>query len=160
MTPRTAVQQTPLSFTLSRGLLKFIESVMLSNHLILAAHFSSCSQSFPASGSFPVSWLFTSSSQNITAEATVLPVNIQGWFLLGLTGLICCSPRDSQESSLAPQFKNPMDSMKKALSIPDAKCQLPTAGVPRTLPVWVPGLKDSRCSMLREEEMACLSVPN
>ena len=116
-------------------LLKFIDSVMLCNHLILAAHFSFCPQSFPASGSFPVSWLFTSSSQNITAEATVLPMNIQGWFLLGLTGLICCSPRDSQESSLAPQFKNPVDSMKKILPMSDAKCQLLTAGVPKTLPV-------------------------
>ncbi|MGZ7265378.1 hypothetical protein ACXWP3_09720, partial [Streptococcus pyogenes] len=63
------------------------------------------------------------------------PVNIQGWFLLGLTGLLCCSPRDSQESSLAPQFKNPVDSMKKILPISDAKCQLLTAGVPKTLPV-------------------------
>ena len=52
--------------------------------------FSSCPQSFPESGSFPVSQLFTSSSQSIgvSALALVLPVNIQGWFLLGLTDLI------------------------------------------------------------------------
>ena len=52
--------------------------------------FSSCFQSFPASGSFPVSWLFTSNGQNIgaSASASVLPVNIQDWFPLGLTGLI------------------------------------------------------------------------
>ena len=52
--------------------------------------FSSCSQSFPASGSFPVSWLFTSGGQSIRASASssVLPVNIQSWFPLGLTGLI------------------------------------------------------------------------
>ena len=53
-------------------------------------HFSSCPQSFPVSGYFPMSWLFTSGSQSIgaLASATVLLVNIQGWFILGLTGLI------------------------------------------------------------------------
>ena len=50
--------------------------------------FSSCPQSFPASGSFPVSWLLASGGQSIRASASVLPMNIQGWFLLGLTGLI------------------------------------------------------------------------
>ena len=52
--------------------------------------FSSCPQSFPASGSFPVSWLFPSGGQSIGASASVsvLPMNIQGWFPLGLTGLI------------------------------------------------------------------------
>ena len=50
--------------------------------------FSSCLQSFPASGSFPVSWLFTSGGQSIGTSASVPPVNIQGWFPLGLTGLI------------------------------------------------------------------------
>ena len=60
-----------------RNLLKLlsIQSVMTSNHLIL---FSACLPSFPASGSFPVSWLFTSGSQSIQASASVLPVNIQG----------------------------------------------------------------------------------
>ena len=47
-------------------------------------------QSFPASGSFPMSQFFTSGGQNIgaSASASVLPMNIQGWFPLGLTGLI------------------------------------------------------------------------
>ena len=51
---------------------------------------SSCLQSFPASRSFPVSWLFTSGGQRIgvSASASVLPMNIQGWFPLGLTDLI------------------------------------------------------------------------
>ena len=55
--------------------------------------FSSCRQSFPASGSFTVSWLFTSSGQSIgvSASVSVLPVNIQGWFPLGLTGLVLLS---------------------------------------------------------------------
>ena len=54
------------------------------------APFSSCLQSFPASGSFPISWLFASGSWNIgaSASASVLPMNIQGWFPLGLTVLI------------------------------------------------------------------------
>ena len=52
--------------------------------------FSSCPQSFPASGSFPNSWLYPSGGQSIraSAAASVLPMNIQGWFSLGLTGLI------------------------------------------------------------------------
>ena len=55
-----------------------------------AALFSVCLQSFPASGSFPSSQLFTSGGQCIraSASASVLPVNVQGWFPLGLTGLI------------------------------------------------------------------------
>ena len=48
--------------------------------------FSSCLQSFPASGSFLMSWLFTSGGQSIGASA-VLPMNIKGWFPFGLTGL-------------------------------------------------------------------------
>ena len=52
--------------------------------------FSSCPQSLPASGSFPLSQLFASGGQNIGAStlASVLPKNIQGWFPLRLTGLI------------------------------------------------------------------------
>ena len=52
--------------------------------------FSSCHQSFPASGSFPMSQLFASDNQCIgaSASASVLPLNIQGWFPLGLTGWI------------------------------------------------------------------------
>ena len=52
--------------------------------------FSSCPQFFPASGSFPVSWLFASGGQSIGASASAsgLTMNILGWFPLGLTGLI------------------------------------------------------------------------
>ena len=52
--------------------------------------FSSCLQSFPASGSFPISWLFRSGGQNIkaSASASVLPTNIQDWFPLGWSGWI------------------------------------------------------------------------
>ena len=52
--------------------------------------FSSCLKSFPASGSFLMSWLFASGGQSIGASVStsVLPMNIQGWFPLGLIGLI------------------------------------------------------------------------
>ena len=52
--------------------------------------FSSCLQFFPASESFPMSQFFTSGGQSIgaSASASVLPMNIQEWFHLGLTGLI------------------------------------------------------------------------
>jgi len=54
------------------------------------APFSSCPQSFPESESFPKSWLFVSGGQSIEASASalVLPMNIQDWLPLGLTGLI------------------------------------------------------------------------
>ena len=52
------------------------------------APFLSCPQSFPASGSFPMSRLLTSGGQSIRASASVFLMNIQGWFPLGLTGLI------------------------------------------------------------------------
>ena len=52
--------------------------------------FSSCLQSFPASGAFPVNWFFSSGGQRIEAaiSASVLPVTNQSWFPFGLTGLI------------------------------------------------------------------------
>ena len=89
-TPWTAARQAPLSFSISWSLLKFmsIESVMLSNHLILCCPFSFCLQSFPASGSFPMSWFLASCGQSIRASVTVLPMTSQGWFPIGFTGLI------------------------------------------------------------------------
>jgi len=76
-TPWTAASQASLSFTISWSLLKFmfIELVMPSSHLILP--FSFCPQSFPASGSFPMTWLFASGGQSIGASVSVLPVYIQ-----------------------------------------------------------------------------------
>ena len=68
--------------------------------------FSSCLQSFLASGSFPMNQLFTLGGQSIRASASVLPMNIQSWFPLRLTGWSPCRPRDSKESSPAPQFES------------------------------------------------------
>ena len=96
-TPWTAACQASRPITNSRSLLKFIsiESVMPSSHLILCCVFSSCLQSFPASGSFPMSRLFAAGGQSIgvAASASVLPMNIQGWFPLGLTGWISLQSR-------------------------------------------------------------------
>ena len=55
--------------------------------------FSSCPQSFPASRSFQMSQLSTSGGQSIGASASVLPMEIQGWFPLALTGLISLQSR-------------------------------------------------------------------
>ena len=70
--------------------------------------FSSCLQSCPASGSFPMRQFFTSGSQSIgvLASTSILPMNTQDWSPLGWTGWISCSLRDSQESSTTPQFKS------------------------------------------------------
>ena len=91
-TPRTTACQASLSITNSRSLLKLmsITSVMQSNHLTSAVPFSSCLQSFPASGSFPLSWFFTldGSGIGVSASASVLPMNTQDWSPLGWTGWI------------------------------------------------------------------------
>ena len=78
----TVARQASLSFTISWSLLKLmsIESLMPSNHLSSVVPFSSCLQSFPASGSFLISQFFTSDGQStgVSASASVLPMNIQG----------------------------------------------------------------------------------
>ena len=91
-TPWTEACQTSMSITSSQSLLKLMskELVMPSNSLILHHPLSSYLQSFSSSGSFLVSQLFTSGAQSIGAStsASVLPMSIQGWLPLGLTGLI------------------------------------------------------------------------
>ena len=69
--------------------------------------FSSCLQSFPASGSFSMSQFFPLGGQStgVSASASVLPVNIQEWFPLRLVGSPWY-PKDSQVSSQIPQFKS------------------------------------------------------
>ena len=70
--------------------------------------FSSCLKSFPASGSFQMSQFFASGGQNIrvSASASVLPMNIQDWFPLGLTGWISLQSKGLSRSSPTPQFKS------------------------------------------------------
>ena len=89
--PWTTALQASLSVTSSQSLLKLmsIKSVMPTISSSVTP-FSFCHQSFPASGSFPMSQLFATDGQSTGASvsASVLPMNIQDWFPLGLTGLI------------------------------------------------------------------------
>ena len=101
-TPWNAAHQDSLSFTISQSLLKLmsIESVTPSNHLTLHHPLLFLPSFFPRIRVFfPIIWLFASGGQSIgaSASASVLPMNIQSWFPLGLTGLTSC-PRDSQKS--------------------------------------------------------------
>ena len=87
--PWTAAHQVSLSITNSQSLLKLmsIESVMPSTTSSSVIPFSRL-QSFPASRSFPMSQRFASGGQSIgvSTSASVLPMNIQDWFPLGLSG--------------------------------------------------------------------------
>ena len=90
--PWTAARQASLSLTISQSLLNSCPSSQWCHPTMSFSviPFSSCLQSVPASGSFPMSQFFKSGGQSIgaSASASVLPMNIQGWFPLGLTGLI------------------------------------------------------------------------
>ena len=91
VTPWTAAHQDSLFFSISQRLLKLmsIDPVMPYNHLSLC-HPLFLPSDFPSIRSFPMSWLFASGMQRIgvSAAASVLPMNIQDWFTLGLTSLI------------------------------------------------------------------------
>ena len=90
--PWIAASQAPPFFTISQSLHRFmsIESVMLFNHLILCFALLLWTWIFPSIRVHPLSQLFASGDQNIgaSASASVLPMNIQDWFPLGLSGLI------------------------------------------------------------------------
>ena len=106
VTPWTAAGQAALSFTISelaQTHVHWVGDAIQPSHPV--APFS-CPQSFPASGSFPMHWLFTSGGQSIGASASVFPMNIQGWFPLDSLVWFPFCPRDSQESSLEPQFES------------------------------------------------------
>ena len=90
--PQTAACQASLSIPNSQSLIRLmsIEAVMPSNHLILCRCVSSRLQTFPALGSFQMNQLFESGGQRIgvSASASVFPMNIQDWSLLGWIGWI------------------------------------------------------------------------
>ena len=104
-TLRAEACQTSWSITNSQSLLKLmsIESVMPSNHLILYLPLLLPPSIFPASGSFPMSWFFTSGSKSIgiSASVSVLPMKTQDWSPLGWTGWI-----SSQSKGLSRVFSN------------------------------------------------------
>ena len=107
-TPWTAACQSSISHAISQSLPKFmsIASVMPSSHLISDALF--CPQSFPVSGTFLTSRLFTLGDQNTEASASAS--SLQWIFRVDFPWdwmvWSHCSPRDSQESSPTPQFKS------------------------------------------------------
>jgi len=106
-TPWTASHQASLSLTISQSWPRFMSIDWWCHPAVLysVALISFCLQSFPASGSFPMSWPFASGDQSIegSASASILPMSIQGWFFffpqgwfsLRLTGFRSCCPRNS-----------------------------------------------------------------
>ena len=90
--------------------------------------FSSCLQSFPGSGSFHMSRLFASGGQSIgvSASASGLPVNIQDWFPLGLTGLISSWQSKGLSRVQFPYFNHrvPVHKMGQMMSISQSTCEL------------------------------------
>ena len=104
VTPWTAARQPSLSFTIFWNLLKLIsiELMMPSNHLVLCYPLLLLPSIFPSIRVFPVNWLVIRwPSIGDSASVSVLPVNIQGCFPLGLTGLISL-----QSMGLARIFSN------------------------------------------------------
>ena len=134
-TPWTAAHQASLSFTISQSLLSHYlpDSSPLSQWCYLtmsssAAPFSSCPQSFPVAGSFPMNRLFSLGGQSIgtLASASVLSMNIQGWFPLGVTGWISLqskglsrffSSKGMANHSNILALENPMNTMKRQKDI-------------------------------------------
>ena len=105
VTPWVVAHQTSLPFTISQSLLKLmsIELVIPSNHLILCRSLLLLPSIFPSIRVFSMSGLFTSGGQinGASASASVLPMKIQGWFPLGLTGWISL-----QSKGLSRVFSN------------------------------------------------------
>ena len=91
-TPWIAARQASLSITNSQSLLNSCPSCQWCHPTISSSiiPFSSCLQSFPASGSFPTSQFFAPGAQSVgvSASASILPMNIQDWFPLGWIGWI------------------------------------------------------------------------
>ena len=108
-TPWTAASQNSLSFTISRSLLKLmsIEPVIPSNHLILCHPLLLSPSVFPSIGGL-FQWVSSSHqvAKVLELQFSISPSNdIQGWFPLGLTGLISLQPKGLSRVSPTPQFK-------------------------------------------------------
>ena len=115
--PQTAAHQASPSFTTSWGLLKLmsIESVMPSNHLIFCHPVLLPPSILPKLGSFPMSQFFTSGDQSVgvSASASVLPMNIQDCFPLGMTAAAAAKWLQS-----CPTLCDPIDGSPPGSSIP------------------------------------------
>ena len=101
---QTAVSPTPRAFSDSCLWSWWCHPTILSSVFPFSSHL----QSFPASGSFPVSQFFTSGGQSVGASAlaSVLPMNIQGWFPLGLTGLLALLSNSLSGVFPSPTIRN------------------------------------------------------
>ena len=95
-TPWTAARQASLYITIPWACSSSCPSSRWYHSTISSSvvPFSSCLQSVPASGFFPMSPFFASGRQSIGASASVLPINIQGWFPLELTALISLQSKE------------------------------------------------------------------
>ena len=83
----------------------WVGSLMPSNHLLLCRPLLLLHSVFPSIQVFSNEFFISGGqSTGASVSASVLPMNIRGWFLLGWTGWSPCNPRDSQESSPTPQF--------------------------------------------------------
>ena len=102
--------------------------------------FSYCLQSFLALYFFPVSCLFASSGQSIgagaSASASVLPMNIQGWFPLGLTGLISLMSKGLSRVFLVPQFKTSILQCLAFFMVQHSHLYMTTGKASITLTIW------------------------
>ena len=124
-TPWAVACQASLSLTILQSLPKFmsIELVMPSNHFILCLPLLLLPSIFPSirvfSNEVPVATVFALGGQSIgaSASASVLSLNIQGWFPLRLTGLISLKSKDSEESSPTPQFESINSSALSLLTV-------------------------------------------
>ena len=121
------------------------------------ARFSFCLQSFPASGSFPMSLLFPSGGQGIGALASVLPMNIQDWFSLGWTDWISLQSKGfsrvfSNTTAQMHQYFHTQPSLWSNSHIPTWHC-LPMVKFVCPLPL--------HCELLESKDFTlfCLELP-
>ena len=134
--PWAAARQASLAITTPRDYLNWCPLSRWS-HLTISSSvipFSSCLQPFLALGSFPMSQFFTSDGQSIRVSASVLPMNIQDWFPLGLTGTILLS-KGRSVSSPAPQFKS-INFWCSAFFMVELSHSYMTTGKTITLMIW------------------------
>ena len=108
MTPWTVACQASMSYTISQSLLKFTstESVMLSKHLILCYLLLLLPSIFPSLSAFSNESALHIRWQSAEASVSVPPMNIQGWFPLGLTDLISLLSKGFWRVSWAPKFES------------------------------------------------------
>ena len=142
-TPWIVDCQAPLSSTIPEFAQIHVHWVSDANqpsHLLSlpSSAFFSCPPSFPPSTSFPMSWLFASGGQSIgdSASATVIPMNIQDWFLLGLTGGIFLLSKGFFKSLLQHHYLKVSVLWHSAFFIIQLSHIFMSTGKPVALTIW------------------------